>query len=81
MLGVVAIFELSIAMLLLSRVLPYRVNRWANIIIGAESTAFVAFTLIGGTLAAPWYVFVATIEMLSTLFIVWFAWTWTNSES
>src|SRR5687767_2838024 len=47
-LGFAVLMEISIAMVLLSRVLPDRANRWANIIAGAESTAFVAFTMAGG---------------------------------
>ena len=78
-LGAAVLFEISIAMVLLSRVLTYRANRWANIIVGLESTAFVAFTLLGAT-PAPYYIFFATIEIACTLFIVWYAWTWPKPE-
>ena len=36
------LMETSIAMVLLSRVLKYRANRWANIIAGIINTAFVS---------------------------------------
>lgn len=72
-----ALMEIPIAMVLLSRILPYRVNRWANILAGIESTIFVAFTLIGHP--PVYYVFFASIEIACTVFIVWYAWSWRES--
>jgi hypothetical protein len=69
--------EIPIAMIFLSRVLKYRVNRWANIIVSAITIAFV----VGGGSTAPHYIFLATIEVVSMLLIVWFAWKWRNPES
>src|SRR5690348_12390620 len=43
-----ALMEVAITMVLLSRVLRYKANRWANIIAGVESTAFVTLSLVGG---------------------------------
>jgi hypothetical protein len=78
MLGFTALMEILIAMVLLSRILKYKTNRWANIIAGIVGTAFVASTLIGKPPA--FYVFLSVIEIACTLFIVWYAWTWTNPE-
>lgn len=72
-LGLAALLEVAIAMVLLARMLNYRANRWANILAGVESTLFVAVTLSGASL---YYLFFAFIEMATTLFIVWYAWTW-----
>lgn len=73
-LGFAALMEIAIVMPLLSRVLKYRANRWANIIAGVVFTAFVALTLFGGI--PPLYsMFISTIEIASTVFIVWYAWT------
>jgi Ni,Fe-hydrogenase I cytochrome b subunit len=69
------LMETAIAMVLLSRVLPYRANRWANIISGAFHTLFVAWSLIGDTPNLS-YVMFAAIETACTLFIVWYAWKW-----
>src|SRR5215475_780106 len=44
------LLEPAIAMVLLSLVLRYRANRWANIIVGLLETAYVAFTLFGNRL-------------------------------
>ncbi len=69
------LMETAIAMPLLSRLLPYRANRWANILMGGFHTLFVAWSLIG---EAPtgFYAMFAAIEAACTLFIVWFAWKW-----
>ncbi len=67
--------EIAIAMVLLSRVLRYRLNRWANIAAGVLNTASVAWSLMGG-LPRPFYAFFAAVEMACTVFIVWYAWTW-----
>jgi hypothetical protein len=76
MLGGAIMMEISIAMIILSRVLKYRVNRWANIITGLITIAFV----VGGGSQYPHYIFVATVEVICLLSIIWFAWKWRNSE-
>lgn len=77
-LGFAILMETAIAMVLLSRVLKYGANRWANIIAGIIHTAVVSWTLFGTPL--PFYIFFASIEIACTLFIVWYAWRWRNSE-
>jgi uncharacterized protein DUF6326 len=74
------VMETAIAMVLLSRVLPYRANRWASIIAGVLNTASVAWSLFGGTPPNLFNVFFTTIEIACTLFIVWYAWTWPRPE-
>src|SRR5512136_2441397 len=56
------LMETAIAMVVLSRVLKYRANRWVNIISGLFHTAFVSWSLIGGP-GNPFYLFFATIEI------------------
>lgn len=68
--------EIPIAMVLLSRLLKYRINRWANIIAGVFTILFV----IGGGSATPNYIFFATIEVVCLLLIIRYAWKWTNAE-
>ena len=75
-LGATILMEALIVMVLLSRILKYQVNRWANIIMGVVGTAFAALTL-GGKPPA-FYVFLSAMEIACTLFIVWYAWTWPN---
>jgi len=75
LLGAAILMETAIAMVLLSRVLKYRANRWANIIAGAIHTAAVFASMFVGT-PAPYYIFFGTIEIACTLLIIWYAWKW-----
>ncbi len=77
MLGGAIMMELSIAMIFLSRVLSYRVNRWANIIVGFVTIVFV----IGGGSTYPHYLFIATVEVLCLLLIIGISWRWSNPEA
>jgi len=79
LLGAAILVEIPIAMVLLSRVLKYRFNRWANIIAGVIMTLVQAASLFAGT-PAMYYVFFSVIEITSTILIVWFAWNWHNAE-
>ena len=64
--------EIPISMVLLSRILKYRINRWANIIAGAITIVLV----INNGARDLDDVFFATIEVLSLSLIVWCAWKW-----
>jgi hypothetical protein len=75
LLGWAVVMQTAIAMVLLSRLLPYKPNRWANIITGILHTAIVAWSLWVGMLQL-YYVFFASVEIACTLFIIWYAWTW-----
>jgi len=77
-LGFTVFMEILIAMILLSRILKYRANRWANIFAGIVGTVFVAVTLRPRSPA--FYIFLSAIEIACTLFIVWYAWTWSNPK-
>lgn len=69
------IMEISIAMVLLSRVLKYRANRITNMIAGSIKTLIMIGTLLMGG-ASYHYLFFAAIEISTTIFIVWYACTW-----
>lgn len=77
MLGGAIMMEISIAMIILSRVLKYNVNRWVNIIVSLITIAFV----VCGGVSYPHYIFIATVEVICLLLIIGFAWTWRNPES
>ena len=77
MLGGAIMMEISIMMILLSRVLKYRVNRWVNIITSVITIAFV----VGGGSSDPHYIFIATVEVVCLLLIIWNAWKWTEQEA
>src|SRR5450759_1346694 len=80
LLGASILVEIPITMVLLSRILKYRVNRWANIITGTVMTAVQILTLF---VAVPtmYYVFFSGIEVTCTELIVWNVWRWTNVEA
>ena len=69
---------IPISMVLLSRILNYRANRWANIIAGTIMTVALTLTLF---VAVPtmYYVFFSVIEIACTAVIVWYAWKWRNA--
>jgi len=71
------LLEIPFAMIVLSRVLKFRANRWANIIAGATLAVVQISTLFIGTPELH-YVFFSIIEIATDLFIVWYAWTWIN---
>jgi hypothetical protein len=76
MLGGAIMMEISIAMIILSRLLNYSVNRWVNIIVSIITIAFV----VGGGVSYPHYIFIAAVEVFCMLLIIWNAWKWTNPE-
>jgi len=80
LLGAAILMETAIAMVLLSRVLKYRANRWTNIIVGAIHTAAVFASMFVGSPPALYYIFFGTIEIVCTSLIVWYAWKWPNPE-
>jgi hypothetical protein len=70
---------IPITMVLLSRILNYRANRWTSIIAGTIMTVTLPVTLF---VAVPtmYYTFFTVIEVISTALIVWYAWRWNNPE-
>lgn len=70
------LMEVPIAMILLSRVLRGRPNRWANVIAGLFMTLVQVGSLFVGSGPAVYYLFFSTIEIACLLFIVWTAWRW-----
>jgi hypothetical protein len=70
------LMEIPIAMVLLSRVLKYRPNRWANIVVGVFMAVVQVGTQFVGSGPTAYYVFFSVIEVACLLFIVWTAWRW-----
>lgn len=69
--------QLGIAMIVLSRVLKYGINRWANIVVAVVTVAYIW----GGMASYPHYLFIAIVESLCLLLIIWFAWAWRHEEA
>jgi len=70
------LMEIPIAMVLLSRLLKFRQNRWANIIVGTFLVVVQVSTLFVGSGPTAYYLFFSAIEIPCLLFIVWTAWRW-----
>ena len=79
LLGAGVLIEISIAMVLLSRILKYRANRWSNVIVGILLTVVQLVTLFvrKPTLA---YAFFSIIMIAATVVIVWYAWRWSDTK-
>lgn len=75
LLGAAIFLETAMIMIILSRFLKYRINRWANIVLGALHTLAVTASLFVG-IPTIFYLFFAAVEISTSLFIVWYAWTW-----
>ena len=75
LLGAAILIEIPISMVLLSRVLNYRANRWTNIAAGTVMTAVQTLTLFMG-FPAPYYLFLSILEIAATALIVGYAWMW-----
>ena len=80
LLGAAVLMEIPTAMVLLSRVLNYGANRWANVIAGIIMTVVQFSTLFFGSAPTIYYIFFSAIEIPCTAIIVWYAWTWRNRE-
>ena len=69
--------ELAIAMIILSRVLKYGINRWVNILMGIITIVYIW----GGAASYPHYIFIAVVKTLCLLLIILFAGAWRNVEA
>lgn len=73
------LMEIPIAMVLFSRILKQRANRLLNIIGGIIMTLVQTSSVFAGELT-PSYAFFSIIEIATTAFVVWHAWTWKVKE-
>lgn len=74
------IVEIPILMIILSRVLMHRVNRWVNICAGAIMVLIQVGTMGFGTPPSPVYILYSVIEVICNLIIIGLAWKWRNPE-
>jgi hypothetical protein len=89
LLGSAVLMEIPIAMIVASRLLPFRANQLSNIIAGGVLTltnGFLTFVLplTDGDFRDPIYpayLFFATLETVCTSVIIWQAWTWSSRNA
>jgi hypothetical protein len=80
LLAAAILLEIPIAMVLLSRILNYKANRWANIIAGIIMTLVQTATLFASA-PTKYYLFCSIIEITTTIVIVWLALKWINAST
>jgi hypothetical protein len=79
LLGAAIFLELAMVMVVLSRVLQHGINRWVNIIIATlHALGLLASVSVGSP--AIFYIFFVLVEVVTLLFIVWYAWSWRQVE-
>ncbi|MFZ0341157.1 MAG: DUF6326 family protein, partial [Gaiellaceae bacterium] len=79
LLGAAVLIEISIVMIVLSRLLEYRANRRANIGAGIFLTVIQFVTLFVGTPTLA-YAFLSIILIGTSGVIAWWAWRWSEAE-
>jgi hypothetical protein len=70
--GGAILMEIPIAMVLLSRILKFKINKWVNVNAALIKTAAMISSLFVGS-PAGYYLFFAVIEISTTTFIIWYA--------
>lgn len=73
------LMEVAISMVLLSRVLAYKTNRWAHFITVPLTTLWIVVPALMPSLgdATPLsYRFFATVEVVTLLIMFWYVWKW-----
>jgi len=78
-LGLAILMLIPVLMVFLTLTLPYKVNRWANIIL---AVFFFVFNLIGlPTYPSLYDQFLIVVGLVFNLITVWYAWRWAKQEA
>ena len=73
LIGMAAVMAVPSLMIFLSLILPPAANRWMNIVLGA---VYSVIMLLAMQNSWHFYVLLGLIEIVLTLLIIWYAWTW-----
>ena len=73
LIGMAAVMAVPSLMIFLSLILPPAANRWINILLGA---VYSVIMLLAMQNSWHFYVLLGLIEIVLTLLIIWYAWTW-----
>ena len=74
-LGALVALAVPSLMVALPLLVPIRVARWSNVVVGALYVPFTIFNVVGESWWA-FYWFGAAVETALLLVIIWSAWTW-----
>jgi hypothetical protein len=78
-LGLAILMVIPIVMVFLSMTLPYKADRWANIIL---AIFFFVFNLIGlPTYPSIYDQFLIIVGLVFNLLIAWYSWKWIKTEA
>jgi hypothetical protein len=80
LLAAAIMMQIPFLMIVLSRVLKYRLNRWVNIIAGILMIVIQIGTMGSGSAPTLVYLFYSVIEVVCNFLIVWLAWKWRKPE-
>ncbi len=72
--------ELPFIMIILSKVLKYKLNRIINIIIGALMIVYQIGSFFAGTAPSLHYIFFSIIEIITNFIIIIYAYNWKNNN-
>ncbi len=73
-LGIAVLMVIPIIMVILSLILPYSVNRWANIIV---AIFLFVFNIIGlPSYPSAYDKFLIAVGLVFNIMTVWYAWNW-----
>ena len=80
LLGTAIVWEIPFLMIVLSWVLKYKANRWANIIAGTIMAVIQIGSLFMGT-PALYYIFYSIVNIACMSLIIWNAWKWSKQDA
>jgi hypothetical protein len=71
---------IPVIMIILSLVLNYRANRWANIIVASLFFLYNLMGLLGNSYPSAYDAFLIIISFVANGLTVWYAWKWPKQE-
>lgn len=77
------LMEIAIVMILLSRVLGYKANRRAHFIVIPLTILWVVVPALMpslGETTPPSYIFFASVEVVTMVFMFWYVWQWKRAS-
>ena len=79
LLGLGSIMLITSLMICLSILLPPKINKWLNIVVGLVMTLFLA--VLAYVAGYYYYKLFAIVEAILTLLAIWYAWNWPKAHN
>jgi lipopolysaccharide export LptBFGC system permease protein LptF len=71
---------IPVVMIILSLTLPYKANRWANIIVAILFFIYNLSGVITSQYPSAYDIFLITVSLAVNVLTVWYAWKWSKQE-